>query len=448
MADKSKITDALKQLDAGNDEHWTEGKAPAMAAVKDLAGDPSLTRADVDAAAEGFTRDTAPGFFMTAGAPAKPWESNASQKADGTTESPGVSMDADGQPQVPGESLQADGTTEPSDGAPAAEEIEEASEEAPDANAPGSEAASTAQNPPAVKALTDDLDEQEAAAVEDVGSAEPWNDITKSGVDRPVPLDSPEGQATVNDPRPEAQTLAGQLGPDAADQLPGTNADGEVSGVRIPSVTYEPRNRADVVTPGVDGDNVDVNGRPSGVPTPISDGDFSLHPPPLNPAFSDHTLPTGDFLDSPRAEGASEGGADDPSRGDGETEQSSLGGAGSGPDEVASMEEELRSVETRIADLRLTADKANKEWRDAENDADKIRNRISLNRKGNSDTETITAYLESQKQQLQRRGANRDTLANAGVDLKALQKSVSGAPIDQAMARKKGGRAAQRPTRV
>jgi len=432
VADKTKITDALKKLDPKNDDHWTASKQPAMAAVEELMGDKTITRADVDKAADGFTRDTAPGFFMTVGGePAKPWEQGASQKADGTTEP-------------------SEGQVKPEERSDVSEEIAEASEQAPDANAPGSQAASTAETPRAVEALTGDLEPEEAAAVEEVGSAEPWNDYLKSGEDRPVPIDSPEGQAVVQDPRNdvagEVETSALRTSPDVADELPGQNADGEVSGVRKPALTYDPRNRDDVATAGLEADNVDVDGKPSGVPTPISDGDFSLHPPTLNPESSEQVLPgtagtTGastasEQHESPRGVGI----------GDGEAEQSSLGGSGTDADEIEALEEELRSREEAIADLRMNAEEAGKAWREAEQEADKVRNRIAALRPKNSDTQTVKAYLESQKRLGQQRGEARHSLKEAGVSLKSLQKAVQGAPIDQAFARK-NARGGQRPSR-
>lgn len=93
MADKTQIVEALRQLDPQNDSHWTGDKKPAMATIESLLGDKSATRADVEAAAEGFNRDTASGYFMTVAAaapasePAKPWE-GAAPAAPATEDTP------------------------------------------------------------------------------------------------------------------------------------------------------------------------------------------------------------------------------------------------------------------------------------------------------------------------------------------------------------------------
>lgn len=409
MADKN-IVDALKQLDPANDDHWTASKQPAVAAVKELHGE-EVTREQIDAAADGFNRDTAPGFFMTVGgtdASAKPWEAG-----DGV-----------------------------------AKEIAEASQQPADANAPGSEAASTAENPRAVEALTNDLEGNEAAAVESVGGAEPWNQ-SKSGEDRPVPVDSPEGQATIADARPEANVDGQLTDSSVADELPGQNADGEISGVRTPAVTYDPRNREDVVTSGAAGDNIDVDDRASGIPSPISEGDFSLHPPTLNPAEPGRM----ESLDSPRADGASEassnseGGEGSPASRNGETEQSEMDVSSLSADESASLETEFREGEEDLAELRVRAGKLQNEIYRAEQTQDMRRNRIDALRPATSGTAVTQAYLARQKKILEDRGAARAALAGSGINLKDLQKAVGKAPIDQAMARK-NTRGGHRPTRV
>lgn len=57
----SKITEALSKLDPSNDNHWTQDGLPRLDTVKILAGDPSLTREAVTAAAPDFNRGTAQG---------------------------------------------------------------------------------------------------------------------------------------------------------------------------------------------------------------------------------------------------------------------------------------------------------------------------------------------------------------------------------------------------
>jgi hypothetical protein len=56
MAD---IKAALAKLDVANDNHWTQDGAPRLDTVKMFAGDQSVTREMVAAAAPGFTRTTA-----------------------------------------------------------------------------------------------------------------------------------------------------------------------------------------------------------------------------------------------------------------------------------------------------------------------------------------------------------------------------------------------------
>lgn len=55
----NKITDALSKLDPANDNHWTQDGLPRLDTIKILAGDPSLTREAVTAAAPDFNREAA-----------------------------------------------------------------------------------------------------------------------------------------------------------------------------------------------------------------------------------------------------------------------------------------------------------------------------------------------------------------------------------------------------
>jgi len=447
MAEKN-ITDALKKLDPKNDDHWTSDKKPAVAAVSELHGE-SVSRDDIDGAAEGFTRDTAPGFFMTTG----------SKQADGSKKDVKAGTDAEGKLDVPGTSTKADGSEEPSADAPTGTTTDEDGRTVnQDARLPdtdisqgseriddGRQAASTAENPRAVDATQG----EDVAAVEQ--ASKPWENVVKSGTDRPVPVDSPEGQKTVNDPRADANGRAQKIDPSVTDDLPGLNAEGDVSGVRIPPVTYDPIDRAEVVTPGNDGDNVDVNDKPSGIPTTVSEGDFNLHAAPFNPAHAPRSQ-SGSEIASSREAGAtedddtSESGAGGPA-GNGEAEQSEVASANDRADEVASLEEELRSREKNIAQLRMKADEANKEWREAEQDADVIRTKIAQLRPTDGSTRTVKNYLESRKKQLDERGQRQQALKDAGVNLADVLKGVQKSPIDQAMSRKTG-RGGQRPSRV
>lgn len=53
------ITDALSKLDPANENHWTQEGLPRLDTIKILAGDPSLTREAVTAAAPDFNRASA-----------------------------------------------------------------------------------------------------------------------------------------------------------------------------------------------------------------------------------------------------------------------------------------------------------------------------------------------------------------------------------------------------
>ncbi len=63
------IRNALALLDPSNDEHWTKGGHPAMAAVQALAGDETITRAMIATVAPELTRESA---LAPAPAPAPP----------------------------------------------------------------------------------------------------------------------------------------------------------------------------------------------------------------------------------------------------------------------------------------------------------------------------------------------------------------------------------------
>ena len=83
------ITDALSKLDPANDNHWTQDGLPRLDTIKILAGDPSLTREAVTAAAPDFTRLTAQaaagaaqaGAGTTPAAPADGGQQGAAQAA-------------------------------------------------------------------------------------------------------------------------------------------------------------------------------------------------------------------------------------------------------------------------------------------------------------------------------------------------------------------------------
>lgn len=56
---KPSLAEAIGQLDPENDAHWTAQGLPAMDAIENIMGSKSVTRADVNAAADGYTRDKA-----------------------------------------------------------------------------------------------------------------------------------------------------------------------------------------------------------------------------------------------------------------------------------------------------------------------------------------------------------------------------------------------------
>ena len=51
------IREAVALLEPATPEHWTQGGKPSVGAVRELVGDPSVTRADIDAACPGARRD-------------------------------------------------------------------------------------------------------------------------------------------------------------------------------------------------------------------------------------------------------------------------------------------------------------------------------------------------------------------------------------------------------
>lgn len=55
----TRLQRAVMSLDAGDDTHWTRDGKPAMTVVEKLYGSAGITRADVDAAVPGWTREKA-----------------------------------------------------------------------------------------------------------------------------------------------------------------------------------------------------------------------------------------------------------------------------------------------------------------------------------------------------------------------------------------------------
>ena len=54
---KSLILDTLRKLDVDNDKHWTETGTPLLEAVRNIAGDDSLSKQEIAAVAPDFRRD-------------------------------------------------------------------------------------------------------------------------------------------------------------------------------------------------------------------------------------------------------------------------------------------------------------------------------------------------------------------------------------------------------
>jgi hypothetical protein len=113
-ADNSaKINEALQKLDVKNDNHWTAAGEPRIDTVKMLAGDQAITRADIEAAAPTFNRESAggenrPGTPATAGAGAP---QGGAQGNTGTGAASAVQQQA--QAGVTEPNLKADGSSGP-----------------------------------------------------------------------------------------------------------------------------------------------------------------------------------------------------------------------------------------------------------------------------------------------------------------------------------------------
>lgn len=59
LGGNDKLTRAIQSLDPENDAHWTPGGKPAIEAVAQMYGSTGITRADIENAAKGHTRDSA-----------------------------------------------------------------------------------------------------------------------------------------------------------------------------------------------------------------------------------------------------------------------------------------------------------------------------------------------------------------------------------------------------
>jgi hypothetical protein len=56
---KTAVREALLKLDPANEEHWTDAGLPSVNAVRDIAGFPDVSRADIKALAPNLTREEA-----------------------------------------------------------------------------------------------------------------------------------------------------------------------------------------------------------------------------------------------------------------------------------------------------------------------------------------------------------------------------------------------------
>lgn len=235
-----------------------------------------------------------------------------------------------------------------------------------------------------------------------------------------------DGTDPRGDDKPAGKPDAGITDPDMPDQRPGQDAEGNLTGVRAPE----------------------------GTPTPPELHNPTVTQPAAAPGTSGPAA-AAELTESPRADGAggaaqaSQPGDNGATGGDGgasETEQSEMDESGDGSDEIQDLEEELEDAEEELDDLRRARDDLNKHIDDRNANADKLRGRLAQLR-GNDQTNTIQAYLESRKKDMIQRGENRQALRDAGLTLKSIQQATGASPIDQAMARKRG-RGGNRPTRV
>lgn len=111
---------------------------------------------------------------------------------------------------------------------------------------------------------------------------------------------------------------------------------------------------------------------------------------------------------------------------------------GDDADAVAGLQADLEEAEAVLADLMAQKDALLKEIDKVGTEADRIRDAITTARGTSDNTDVILQALESRKRQAEERGQVQQAIAAAGVDVQALVKATSKAPIDQAMARKTG----------
>lgn len=96
MANKTeKITEALTKLDPTNDNHWTAEGAPRLETLRMLAGDPSISREDVNGVNQGLTRQSL-AEAVAAAPPAPPAPVASVAMKDGSVPDPKANIDVDG----------------------------------------------------------------------------------------------------------------------------------------------------------------------------------------------------------------------------------------------------------------------------------------------------------------------------------------------------------------
>lgn len=103
MSDK--IKQGLVKLDIDNDDHWTTEGLPRLDVMKDLVGEP-VTRADITAAAKGFSRKT-PNLEAE-----QPENTGSGEVADAPAETPETTKDTAQAPSETPEANESEGTVD------------------------------------------------------------------------------------------------------------------------------------------------------------------------------------------------------------------------------------------------------------------------------------------------------------------------------------------------
>ena len=148
------LRDALKKLDPSNATHWTADKLPAVDAVKAfLPEGETVTRAQITEAADGFNKDTAAGYWMTAPAATAPAEPAAQAATGPSTVAAPWGAGGNEPPQPNGAGAGAQAETQASEGAEASKAPE--GTDGGGATAPGASEQSEVEGPGGV----DDTDE-------------------------------------------------------------------------------------------------------------------------------------------------------------------------------------------------------------------------------------------------------------------------------------------------